>query len=114
LRDLLHLLLGLLDGLAHHVFHSRILGRLIHRTLDLRVGVDHLLDLGLSVAVGKLLRVLLELLAVVLDLALYAAHRLPVETQGFLQVPILLRLLLAILDLFGHFVSSSLIPFARR
>jgi hypothetical protein len=39
---------------------------------------------------------------------------LPVETQGFLQVPILLRLLLAILDLFGHFVSSSLIPFARR
>jgi hypothetical protein len=100
LRDLLHLLLGLLDGLAHRVFHSHILGRLIHRTLDLRVGVDHLLDLGLSVAVGKLLRVLLKLLAVVLNLAPYAAHRLPVETQGFLQVPILLRLLLAILDLF--------------
>jgi hypothetical protein len=114
LRDLLHLLLGLLDGLAHRVFHSHILGRLIHRTLDLRVGVDHLLDLGLSVTGGKLLRVLLELLAVVLNLALYAAHCLPVETLGFLQVLILLRLLLAILRLFGHFVSSSLIPFTRR
>jgi hypothetical protein len=114
LRDLLHLLLGLLDGLAHRVFHSRILGRLIHRTLDLRVGVDHLLDLGLSVTGGKLLRVLLELLAVVLDLALYAAHRLPVETLGFLQVLILVRLLLAILHLFAHFVSSSLILFTRR
>jgi hypothetical protein len=114
LRDLLHLLLGLLDGLAHRVFHSHILGRLIHRTLDLRVGVDHLLDLGLSVTGGKLLRVLLQLLAVVLNLALYAAHRLPVETLGFLQVLILLRLLLAILHLFGHFVSSSLIPFTRR
>jgi len=114
LRDLLHLLLGLLDGLAHRVFHSRILGRPIHRTLDLRVGVDHLLDLGLSVTGGKLLRVLLQLLAVVLNLALYAAHRLPVETLGFLQVLILLRLLLAILHLFGHFVSSSLIPFTRR
>jgi hypothetical protein len=113
LRDLLHLLLGLLDGLAHHVFHPRILGRLIHRALYLRVGVDHLLNLGLGVAVGKLPRVLLELLAVVLDLALYTAHRLPVETLGFLQVLILLRLLLAILRLFGHFVSSSLIPFAR-
>jgi hypothetical protein len=114
LRDLLHLLLGLLDGLAHRVFHSHILGRLIHRILDLRVGVDHLLDLGLSVTGGKLLSVLLELLAVVLNLALYAAHRLPVETLGFLQVLILLRLLLAILHLFGHFVSSSLIPFTRR
>ena len=59
LRDLLHLLLGLLDGLAHRVFHSHILGRLIHRTLDLRVGVDHLLDLSLSAALGKLLRELL-------------------------------------------------------
>jgi hypothetical protein len=114
LRDLLHLLLGLLDGLAHRVFHSRILGRLIHRTLDLRVGVDHLLDLGLSVTGGKLLRVLLELLAVVLDLALYAAHRLPVETLGFLQVLILVRLLLAILRLFGHSVSFAPVPFTRR
>jgi hypothetical protein len=114
LRDLLHLLLGLLDGLAHRVFHARILGRLIHRALDLRVGVDHLLDLGLGVAGGKLLRILLELLAVVLDLALYAAHRLPVEAEGFLEVLILLRLLLAILHLFGHFVSFSLISFARR
>jgi hypothetical protein len=108
LGDLLHLLLGLLGGLAHRVFHSRILGRLIHRTLDLRVGVDHLLDLGLSVASGKLLRVLLELLTVVLDLALYAAHRLPVETQGFLQVPFFLRLLLDGLRSFAHFVSFSI------
>jgi hypothetical protein len=114
LRDLLHPLLGLLDGLAHRVFHSRILGRLIHRTLDLRVGVSHLLDLGLSVALGKLLRELLQLLAVVLDLALYAAHRLPVETLGFLQVLILLRLLLGVLRLFGHFVSFSIVLFARR
>ena len=111
LRDLLHLLLGLLEGLAHHVFHSHILGRLIHRTLDLRVGVDHLLDLGLSVAVGKLLRVLLELLSVVLDLALYAAHRLPVETLGFLQVLILLRLLLDVLRFFAHFVPFSIARF---
>ena len=111
LRDLLHLLLGLLDGLAHRVFHPRILGRLIHRTLDLRVGVDHLLDLGLSAALGKLLRELLQLLAVVLDLALYATHRLPEVVLYLLQVLILQRLLLNGLRSFAHLVFFSIAGF---
>jgi hypothetical protein len=111
LRDLLHLLLGLLDGLAHRVFHSRILSRLIHRTLYLRVGVDHLLDLRLSVALGKLLREPLELLAVVLDLALYAPHRLPEVVLCLLKVLFVLRLLLDGLRSFAHFVPFSISRF---
>jgi hypothetical protein len=74
LRDLLYLLLGLLGGFVHRVLDARILGRLIHGALELHVGVDHLLDLGLRIAVGELLGILLQLLAVILDLALDPAH----------------------------------------
>ena len=69
-RDLLHLLQGLLGSLVHRILDTRILGRLIHGALELRVGVDHLLDLGLLVAFGELLSVLLQLFAVILSLAL--------------------------------------------
>ena len=48
-------------------------------TLEFHVGVVHLLNLGLRVALGELLGVLLQLLAVVLDLALQATNRLRVE-----------------------------------
>ncbi len=74
LCELLHLLLGLLGRFVHVVLYSGILCRLIHRALELRVGVDHLLDLGLCVALGELLRILLQLGAVILDLALEAAY----------------------------------------
>ena len=72
--DLLHLLQGLLGSLLHCLLDTRILGRLIHGTLDLRVGVDHLLNLGLRVAFGELLSVLLQLFAVILSLALDPAQ----------------------------------------
>jgi hypothetical protein len=108
LRDLLHLLAGLLGGLVHLVLRSRILGGPLHRALDLRVVVDHLLDQGLGVARGSLLGVALKLLVVVLDLAPHAAYRLPEEALGFLQVLILLHLLLDVLRLFAHFVSFSI------
>ena len=72
--DLLHLLQGLLGSLLHCFLDTRILGRLIHGTLELRVGVDHLLDLGLCVAFGELLSVLLQLFAVILSLALDPAQ----------------------------------------
>jgi hypothetical protein len=107
LRDLLHLLVGLLGGLVHLVFHSSILGGPLHRAFDLRVVVDHLLDQGLGVARGGLLGVPLKLLVVVLDLAPHTAYRLPEEALGLLQVLILLRLLLGVLRLFAHFVSFS-------
>jgi hypothetical protein len=107
LRDLLHLLLGLLDGLAHRVFHPRILGRPIHRTLDLRVGVDHLLDLGLRVG-RKLLHVALKLCVVALHPAFYATHRLPEVVLCLLQGLLILRLLLNGLRSFAHLVSFSI------
>jgi hypothetical protein len=69
-RDLLHLLQGLLGSLVHRILDTRILGRLIHGALELRVRVDHLLDLGLLVTFGELLCVLLQLFAVILSLAL--------------------------------------------
>jgi hypothetical protein len=102
--DLLHLLQGLLGSLLHSFLDARILGRLIHRTLDLRVGVDHLLDLGLRVAFGELLSVLLQLFAVILSLALDPAQRLPVEVLGVLH-GLLLHLLLKIRSLIRHFFS---------
>ena len=102
--DLLHLLQGLLGSLLHSFLDTRILGRLIHGTLDLRVGVDHLLDLGLRVAFGELLSVLLQLFAVILSLALDPAQRLPVEVLSVLH-GLLLHLLLKIRSLIRHFFS---------
>ena len=113
LCDLLHLLQGLLGGLVHRVLDARILGRLIHRTFELHVGVNHLLDLGLLVALGELLSVLLQLLAVVLGLALDPAQRLPVEVLGVLH-GLLLHLLLKILSLICHLVSLLFIDFRFR
>jgi hypothetical protein len=111
LCGLLDLLLGLLGSLLHRVLDAHVLGRLIHRALKFHVGVDHLLDLGLRVAIGNLLRELLQLGAVILDLALEAAYRLPVEVLGVLR-GLLLHLLLKILSLVRHFVSILLIDFA--
>ena len=96
LRKLLHLLLGLLDGLVRHLYDALLLSRLIHRVFEFHVGVDHLLDLGLRVALGQLLGVLLQLRAVVPDLAPEAAHGPPVEVLGVLH-RLLLQLLLKIL-----------------
>ena len=93
LRELLHLLEGLLRGLVHRVLDTRVLGRLIHRALELHVGVDHLLDLGLLVAFGELLGVLLQLFAVILSLTLDPTQRLPVEVLRVLH-GLLLHLLL--------------------
>jgi hypothetical protein len=93
LRDLLHLLQGLLGSLLHRILDTSILGRLFHGTLELHVGVDHLLDLGLLVAFGELLSVLLQLFAVILRLALDPTKRLPVEVLGILH-GLLLHLLL--------------------
>jgi hypothetical protein len=93
LRELLHLLHGLLGSLVHRFLDTRILGRLIHGALELYVGVDHLLDLGLLVAFGELLSVLLQLFAVTLSLALDPTQRLPVEVLGVLH-GLLLHLLL--------------------
>ena len=93
LRDLLHLLQGLLGSLVHRILDTSILGRLFHGTLELHVGVDHLLDLGLLVAFGELLSVLLQLFAVILRLALDPTKRLPVEVLGILH-GLLLHLLL--------------------
>ena len=36
--------LGVLERLAHSVFHTEVLGRLVKRLFNARVGVDHLLD----------------------------------------------------------------------
>jgi hypothetical protein len=96
LRKLLHLLLGLLDGLVRYLYDALLLSCLIHRVFEFHVGVDHLLDLGLRVALGELLRVLLQLGAVVPDLAPEAAHGPPVEVLGVLH-RLLLQLLLKIL-----------------
>ena len=93
LRDLLHLLQGLLGSLLHRILDTSILGRLFHGALELHVGVDHLLDLGLLVAFGELLSVLLQLFAVILRLALDPTKRLPVEVLGILH-GLLLHLLL--------------------
>jgi hypothetical protein len=101
LRGLLDLLLGLLGGLIHLILDAHVLGRLINRALEFDVGVDHLLDLGLRVAVGDLLRILLQLGAVILDLAPEAANRLPVEVLGVLR-GLLLQLLLKVWSLVRH------------
>jgi hypothetical protein len=104
---LLDLLLGLLGGRLHLVLHSGILGRLIHRALELYVRIDHLLDLGLRI-LGELLGKLLQLLAVVLDLALEAAHRLSVEVLGVLRGRLKI-LLLKVRCLISHLVSLLLV-----
>jgi hypothetical protein len=101
LRGLLDLLLGLLGGLIHLVLDAHVLGRLINRALEFDVGVDHLLDLGLRVALLDLLRILLQLGAVILDLAFEAAYGLPVEVLGVLR-GLLLQLLLKVRSLVRH------------
>jgi hypothetical protein len=103
---LLDLLLGLLGGLLHLVLYPNILGRLIHRALELYVRVDHLLDLALRI-LRELLRKLLQLGAVILDLALEAAYGLPVEVLGVLCR--LLNVLLLQVRYFAHLVSFFLV-----
>ncbi len=92
---LLHLLLGLPDSLIRHIYNALALGCLIHRVLEFHVGVDHLLDLGLRVALGELLGELFQLATVVPDLAPETAYGLPVEVLGVLR-NLLLQLLLKI------------------
>jgi hypothetical protein len=108
LRGLHDLLRSVLGGLIHLVLDAHVLGRLINRALELDVGVDHLLDLGLRVALGDLLRILLQLRAVVLHLALDPAYRLPVEVLGVLR-GLLLHLLLKVWLLVSHFISFFLV-----
>jgi hypothetical protein len=105
LRGLHDLLLGILGGLIHRVFDVHVLSRLINRALELQVGVDHLLDLGLRVSLGHLLSILLQLGAIILHLALDPAYRPPIEFLGVLD-GLLLHLLLKILSLIGHFISN--------
>jgi hypothetical protein len=96
------LLLGILGGLIHRVFDVHVLSRPIDHILELRVGVGHLLDLGLRVSLGHLLSILLQLGAIILRLALDPAYRPPVEFLGVLD-----GLLLKILSLLiGHFISN--------
>jgi hypothetical protein len=95
------LLLGILGGLIHRVFDVHVLSRPIDHILELRVGVGHLLDLGLRVSLGHLLSILLQLGAIILRLALDPAYRPPVEFLGVLD-----GLLLKILSLIGHFISN--------
>src|SRR5215208_5847562 len=66
-RGLLGRLLSLLGSLIHRVIEALILGCLVYRVLELHVGVDHLLDLGLRISIGELLSVLLQLGAVLLE-----------------------------------------------
>jgi hypothetical protein len=115
LRGLHDLLLGILGGLIHRVLDVHVLGRLIDHALEFHVGVDHLLDLGLRVALGDLLRILLQLGAVILHLALDPAYRLPVEVLGVLD-GLLLHLLLKIRSLVRHFtsLSSSIVASGKR
>jgi hypothetical protein len=93
---------GALRRLVHHVFEPLVLGRLLEGVLDLRVGVGHLLELGLRVR-GGLLGQALQLGAVVLQLALDPAERVPEELLGALH-GLLLDLLLQVLC-FGHFLT---------
>jgi hypothetical protein len=79
LRRLRYLLLGALGRLFHLVLDALLLGRLVYGPFELYVVVGHLLDLGLGIAIGELLGVLLELLTVVLDLTFQAANGLRVE-----------------------------------
>jgi hypothetical protein len=112
LRGLLDLLLGLLSGLLGLVLYSGILGRLIHRALELYVRIDHLLDLGLRI-LGELLGKLLQLGAVILDLALEAAYRLPVEVLGVLRGRLEV-LLLKVRCLVSHLVSFLFVASSSR
>ena len=63
-------LLGLLERLVYVLWQPEVLSRLVERTLDRLVGVDHLLDLGLRFFVRDLLCQALKLGAFVLQLAL--------------------------------------------
>jgi hypothetical protein len=103
LRELRHFLLRALGRLVHLILDTLLLGRLVYGPFELYVVVGHLLNLGLRVALGELLRVLLELLAVVLDLALQATNRLRVEVLRALLRQ-LLELLLKVQSL-AHAVS---------
>jgi hypothetical protein len=115
LRGLHDLLLGILGGLIHLILDVHVLGRLVDHPLEFRVGVDHLLDVGLRVALGDLLRILLQLGAVILHLALDPAYRLPVEVLGVLD-GLLLHLLLKIRSLVSHLISlsSSIVASGKR
>jgi hypothetical protein len=93
---------GALRRLVHHVFQPLVLGRLVEGDFDLRVGVGHLLELGLHLR-GGLLGQALQLAAIVLQLALDPAERVPVELLGALH-RLLLDLVLQVLC-FGHFFT---------
>ena len=99
-------LLCLLGGLVHRVVESLVTGRLVEGVLDLRVGVDHLLQLRLRLRRG-LLHQALELGAVVLQLTLEPAERVAVEVLGALH-DLLLYLFLEVLC-FAHSFSFLVI-----
>src|SRR5215216_2153445 len=85
-------LLGLLGRLVYRVVESLVMGRLVESALDLRVGVDHLLQLRLRLRRG-LLHQALELGAFALQLTLEPAERVAIEVLGALHDLLLYPLL---------------------
>src|SRR5829696_2729547 len=98
-------LLRLLGRIVHRVVEPLVAGRLVEVALDLRIGVDHLLQLSLRLRRG-LLHQALELSAVVLDLTLEAAERVGVEVLGTLHYLLLYPLLETLY--FAHSLSFLL------
>src|SRR5215203_1808862 len=98
-------LLRLLGRIVHRVVEPLVAGRLVEVALDLRIGVDHLLQLRLRLRRG-LLHQALELGAVVLDLTLEAAERVGVEVLGTLHYLLLYPLLETLY--FAHSLSFLL------
>src|SRR5215217_709182 len=98
-------LLRLLGRIVNRVVEPLVAGRLVEVALDLRIGVDHLLQLRLRLRRG-LLHQALELGAVVLDLNLEAAERVGVEVLGTLHYLLLYPLLETLY--FAHSLSFLL------
>src|SRR5215217_5788826 len=98
-------LLRLLGRIVNRVVEPLVAGRLVEVALDLRIGVDHLLQLRLRLRRG-LLHQALELGAVVLDLTLEPAERVGVEVLGTLYYLLLYPLLETLY--FAHSLSFLL------
>jgi hypothetical protein len=101
-------LLVLLEHLVYVLCQPEVLSRLIERTLERLVGVDHLLDLGLHFFVRDLLGEALELGAFALQLSLEPPQRLPEEVLGAVY-GLLLHLLAEILWTFVLLLALGLL-----
>jgi len=103
--------LSLLGRVAHGIVDTLIAGRLVDGAFDLRVGVDHFLQLRLRFRRGLLYQAL-ELGPVVLSLALDPAQRVTVEVLGALHY-LLLYPLLEVLY-FAHSFSFLIVFLCAR